>query len=126
MLEEKELLHYLIHATDYIGNPSEINKAPGIKDKLIEQGYLEDVDEIKFTEKAIDLLNNFYEKHASHVLEVLKMLRLPLYEVSFDEICYWMVMEDQMYCVKYLLKRLDEDGKIQLDKSNNWGTPMKY
>lgn len=54
------------------------------------------------------------------------MLRLPLYKVSFDEICYWMVMEDQMYCVKYLLKRLDEDGKIQLDKSNNWGTPMKY
>ncbi|GLV67483.1 hypothetical protein Bmyc01_61520 [Bacillus mycoides] len=126
MLEEKELLHYLINTTDYIGNPSEINKAPGIKDKLIEQGYLEDVDEIKFTEKVIDLLNNFYEKHASHVLEVLKMLRLPLYEVSFDEICYWMVMEDQMYCVKYLLKRLDEDGKIQLDKSNNWGTPMKY
>ncbi|WP_025151024.1 hypothetical protein [Bacillus sp. H1a] len=126
MLEEKELLHYLINATDYIGNPSEISKSPGIKDKLIEQGYLEDVDEIKFTEKAIDLLNNFYEKHASHALEVLKMLRLPLYEVSFGEICYWMAMEDQMYCVKYLLKRLDEDGRVRIDESSNWYMRMRY
>lgn len=56
------------------------------------------------------------------------MLRLPTHVVTFGEICYWMVMEDQMYCVKCLLKRLNEDGKIQLDKSSNWdlGTPMKY
>ncbi|QWG31038.1 hypothetical protein EXW58_26605 (plasmid) [Bacillus mycoides] len=126
MLGEKELLYYLINATDYIGNSLEIKNTPGVKDKLIEKGYLEDVDGIKFTEKAIDLLNNFFEKHASRALEVLKMLRLPTHEVSFGEICYWMAMEDQMYCVKYLLKRLNEDGKIQLDKSSNWGTPMKY
>ncbi|WP_242274167.1 hypothetical protein [Bacillus cereus group sp. BfR-BA-01310] len=120
MLEEKELLYYLINATDYIRNPSEIDKAPGIKDKLIEQGYLEDVDEIKFTEKAIDLLNNFYEEHASRALGVLKMLRLPAAEISFYEICYWLVMEEQMYCAEYLLKRLDEDGRVRIDESSDW------
>lgn len=51
MLGEKELLYYLINATDYIGNSLEIKNTPGVKDKLIEKGYLEDVDEIKFTEK---------------------------------------------------------------------------
>ncbi|WP_025149283.1 hypothetical protein [Bacillus sp. H1a] len=120
------MLYYLINATDYIGNPSEIDKAPGIKDKLIEQGYLEDVGEIKFTEKAIDLLNNFYEEHASRALGVLKMLGLPAAEISFYEICYWLVMEEKMYCAEYLLKRLDEDGRVRIDESSDWRMSMKY
>ncbi|PGT36451.1 hypothetical protein COC97_23100 [Bacillus anthracis] len=126
MLKENEVLYYLINATYHVAIPFQISTTPGVKEDLVEQGYLEDIDTVRFTKKTVDLLHTFYEENSDELMEVLKRLKEPRQYVSYKEICDAVGMSSEENNVVYLMKRLAEDNKIRISASSDWNEKIKY
>ncbi|PFV28617.1 hypothetical protein CN971_31990 [Bacillus thuringiensis] len=126
MLKKDEVLYYLVNTTYYVGVPFQIASKPLVREDLIKQGYLEDKDELRFTTKAVDLLNEFYADNSNELMKVLRELKVPGGFVSYNEICKEMNMSSEEFNVMYLMKRLAEDGEILISASSDWDKRVKY
>lgn len=81
---------------------------------------------MRFTTKAVDLLNEFYTDNSNELMKVLRELKVPGGFVSYNEICKEMNMSSEEFNVMYLMKRLAEDGEILISASSDWDKRVKY
>ncbi|WP_157410625.1 hypothetical protein [Bacillus albus] len=109
-----------------MGVPFQIASKPLVREDLIKQGYLEDRDELRFTTKAVDLLNEFYAENSKELMKVLQELKVPGEFVSYNDICKAINMSSEEFNVMYLMKRLAEDGEILISASSDWDKRVKY
>lgn len=122
MLTEKEVLLYLINHTKYVAITFELAIKRDVAQYLIKEGYFDDDIAIKFSEKAIRVLNSFYEENKERVIETLKRVKSPF---TYKLICRELSLSDDDGRAEYLLKRLSEDGVISISASTNWNDRIK-
>ncbi|WP_368941916.1 hypothetical protein, partial [Bacillus cereus] len=82
-----------------------------VKRELVERGYFEGIDNMRFTKKTIELLNDFYKEHSKDFMRVLRRLKVPTKFVLIEDICKESAMDKNN--VIFLMKKLEEDGEIR-------------
>ncbi|PFA22354.1 hypothetical protein CN384_25860 [Bacillus thuringiensis] len=124
LLKENEVLANLINATYYLEGQFMYTATEEVKRELVERGYFEGIDNMRFTKKTIELLNNFYKEHSKDFMRVLRRLKVPTKFVLIEDICKESAMDKNN--VIFLMKKLEEDGEIRISASTNWDEKVKY
>ncbi|EJR57499.1 hypothetical protein IIO_05026 [Bacillus cereus VD115] len=124
LLKENEVLSNLINATYYLEGLFMLTATDEVKRELVERGYFDGVDTMKFTKKTIDLLNDFYEEYSVGLIRVLRKLKVIGEFVLIEDICKEAKIEKNH--VIFLVKKLGEDGLIRISASTNWDKKIKF
>lgn len=124
MLKDNEVLSNLINATYYLEGLFMYTATDEVKRELVERGYFDGIDTMKFTKLTIDLLHDFYEEHSDDLMRVLRKLKVIGEFVLVEDICKEAKMEKNH--VIFLVKKLEKDRMIRISGSTNWDEKIKY
>ncbi|MDA1657891.1 hypothetical protein [Bacillus cereus group sp. TH150LC] len=124
LLKDNEVLSNLINATYYLEGFFMHTATDEVKRELVERGYFDSVNTMKFTKKTIELINEFYEEHVNDFMRVLRRLKVPMKFVLIEDICNEANMDENK--VIFFMKKLKDDGKIMISASTNWDKKVKY
>lgn len=122
-MKELEIIDLLILDTKYGDHPYYLSTKEKERKELHNLGFYDD-NQLKMTDKGRSLLLEYYEKNKEKVLIELKKAKGKNY--NYEELSEVCKLPTESLLLKFILRRLVDEGEISLSASTNWDDRIKY